>query len=59
MITDTEWLLQRMPKATENIIEAFNERVAIMLERFGDNVTDTQVIIARGEALSDLKKRYE
>ncbi len=31
-MTDAEWLLQRMPKATENQVEQFVERVCIIVD---------------------------
>jgi len=32
---DREWLLERMPEANENQVEAFQERVAILVVELG------------------------
>jgi hypothetical protein len=53
-ITDSEWLLQHRPHASEEQEEAYLERLSIILEH-NPSPTWAQVEYARKRALEDLK----
>jgi hypothetical protein len=54
VLSDSDWLMQHIPDASEVQEEAFLERVSILLEH-NPSPTWAQVEYARKRALEDLK----